>query len=135
MMILRVCTLLIGGVITALPIYGQRQLTTSEVLEDTTTCEENIVALERVMRQSSEESGIIFIVSNRAKSEESRMDWARLKYTRTAITSFRKFPAERLKIMAGEPTDGDSGKLEFWVNGKLLLVSYAKRNQRICFHI
>jgi hypothetical protein len=131
---LSVCRLfLVGLIFMYAPCYGQ--VDAAEVLKTNTTCEENIAALEEVMRKSSEDKGIIFLVSHSAKTERNGMDWSRLKYTRTALTNFRKFPADRLKLLVGEPTEEEFGKLEFWVNGDLRLISYSKKNQRACFHI
>ncbi len=106
-----------------------------DVLEINTSCEINIFAIEGVMRRSIDENGRIFIISHRSRLEQKGVDWARLKYTRTAMTKFRQFPSDKVIIAVGEPTEEKHGKLEFWVGSKLQLTVYIKSNQQVCFHI
>jgi hypothetical protein len=107
----------------------------TDLLDIDTNCEVNIVGIEGVMRKSAEDDRPIFIISHRAKTERKRVDWARLRYTRMAIAQFRRFPSDRVIIAVGEPTEKKHGNLEFWVSGKLQLISYIKKNQRKCFHM
>ena len=98
-------------------------------------CELNIRAYEVVMKNSLEKNDRVYIISRRSRVEKQGVDWVRLKYAKSVLTNFRKFPAELITLAVGEQSDLEYGKLEFWVGSRLQMVSYIRRNQQICLQI
>jgi hypothetical protein len=117
-------------VLFALPAFSQSE--PGDFLGSGGNCEMQIYVVERIMRLSKERDERVFIISRQAAKERRSIGWSRLRYTRDIMTKFRRFPADKVTISAGENSAGPEGYLKFWVGSRLELELYVPRNRQIC---
>ena len=102
------------------------------IVEGGAACEENIVNLEGMVAEAQESSERIFVIARLGRDEASRrLTRRRLHNARRYLSVVRGLNPDSLVFAEGEPSSG-KGRVEFYLGGKLVLVSIAERGGDLC---
>ncbi|MFN0141097.1 MAG: hypothetical protein ACKVQW_13545 [Pyrinomonadaceae bacterium] len=103
---------------------------------DANACELNRVYLDLLLgeaKKDRENKELIFVISRLGRTESYRLNRVRLVKAKDALTFGKDFSAERVITAIGDRlADAKAGHLEFYLGGKLFLISKAPRNKRVC---
>lgn len=104
-----------------------------EVYANEGACELNRAYLDMLLIKAKESDDIIFVISSLAQKENFRLNRVRLAEAVRALTIGKVLPSSRVVAATGSRlTSKGPGKLEFYLGGKLFLVSFGKKNSSIC---
>jgi hypothetical protein len=98
------------------------------VKSDANACELNSLYMDRIRVELAESDQVVIIVARLGTGERSR--WLSERRLNTAYAYLGGGP-KRVVLAQGKPVNGE-GRLEFYVRGRLFLVSLAPREKNIC---
>jgi hypothetical protein len=101
------------------------------VQSDANGCELNSVHVDGLIEEALRSGERVFVIARLGSGEAaSRINLYRLQDARNYFL-VRNFSLDRIVFAAGERSRGE-GRIEFYLGGKLYLVSLAKRNRPVC---
>jgi hypothetical protein len=111
--------------------YKEGETIISKTSEDA-YCELNRVYFEALVREQSENSEKLFVISRLGKIEQTKWAHNRLAFAKAYLTQVMPFDEKKSVFAIGEKTDS-VGKLEFYLGSKLFLVIEQPKNELGCF--
>ena len=120
----------------ATSVQGQTQEQEKVYLVDSSAdsaCELNNFYLNQLMSEKEKQpKDRIFIISRLSKGEKASIGWKRLMTAYYVLTTGTKISTDQILIAAGTKTKEKKGRIEFYLGGKLILISIAEKGKNVC---
>ena len=114
-------------------VMGQTQEKEGYVVDiSSNVCEENANYVSRLVNEAIDSKERVFVISKVSKGESNSLGWRRLMTAYYVLTTTTKLPSGQVVLAQGNKTTEKYGRLEFYLGGKLFLVSEAARKRNVC---
>jgi hypothetical protein len=100
--------------------------------ESGAVCEMNGLYIDQLVQESRKSKDDLFIIARPGMGERYGLSWRRLGSARFFLTDGKAIPAGRVVVGIGERTTDMRGRLEFYLGGRLFLVTVPPRGKLTC---
>lgn len=97
-------------------------------------CELNNLYIDLLVLEAKKSKERVFVIARLGKGERARLNWQRLEKAHFFLTNGKELPESQIVTAVGNNAASGSGRLEFYLGSKLLLVSEAKKGRNVCLN-
>src|SRR5688572_24426973 len=92
-------------------------------------CELNSRYIDSLVADVKQNDYPVFIISRRSAKEKAVVDFARLSSAVSILNQVKDVELSRIVTATAEPVSNSKGRIEFYFNNELFLVSYAEHGK------